>query len=110
MILYSLPISNYCGKVLHALVSRIWNARSTPSREVTDPKSTKNGLPSGTIPALDHDGVILSESEVINEYLNEVFPDPTSFLGLRNRGQRSACFAGCMTLSSNRLCGPCSRR
>ena len=38
-------------------------------------------VPSGTIPALDHDGVILSESEVINEYLNEVFPEPNLLPG-----------------------------
>ena len=44
-------------------------------------KEYKKRVPSGTIPALDHDGVILSESEVINEYLNEVFPEPNLLPG-----------------------------
>ena len=32
--------------------------------------------PKGLVPALEHDGKILIESNVIIEYLNEVFPDP----------------------------------
>ena len=32
--------------------------------------------PKGLVPALDHDGNIVSESNIIIEYLNEVYPDP----------------------------------
>lgn len=31
--------------------------------------------PEGQVPVLDHDGVILNHSSVINEYLEDVFPD-----------------------------------
>ena len=33
-------------------------------------------VPSGTIPALSHDGFIISESEAIAEYINELVPNP----------------------------------
>lgn len=32
--------------------------------------------PSGKVPVIVHDGRVLNESSVINEYLDEVFPDP----------------------------------
>lgn len=32
--------------------------------------------PSGKVPAIHHDGCVVSESSVINEYLEEVFPEP----------------------------------
>ena len=76
MILYSQPISNYCGKVLHALRFKDLECEILPPPGGYGSEEYKKRVPSGTIPALDHDGIILSESEVINEYLNEVFPEP----------------------------------
>ncbi len=32
--------------------------------------------PEGQVPALVHDGIVITESTVINEYLDQVFPDP----------------------------------
>jgi glutathione S-transferase len=32
--------------------------------------------PNGQVPALVHDGAVITESTVINEYLDDVFPDP----------------------------------
>ena len=81
MILYSLPISNYCGKVLHALRFKDVECEILPPPGGYGSEEYKKRVPSGTIPALDHDGVILSESEVINEYLNEVFPEPNLLPG-----------------------------
>ena len=81
MILYSLPISNYCGKVLHALRFKDLECEIIPPPGGYGSEEYKKRVPSGTIPALDHDGVILSESEVINEYLNEVFPEPNLLPG-----------------------------
>ena len=81
MILYSLPISNYCGKVLHALRFKDLECEILPPLGGYGSEEYKKRVPSGTIPALDHEGVILSESEVINEYLNEVFPEPNLLPG-----------------------------
>jgi len=81
MILYSLPISNYCGKVLHALRFKDLECEILPPPGGYGSEEYKKRVLSGTIPALDHDGVILSESEVINEYLNEVFPEPNLLHG-----------------------------
>ena len=81
MILYLLPISNYCGKVLHALRFKDLECEIHPPPGGYGSEEYKKRVPSGTIPALDHDGVILSESEVINEYLNEVFPKPNLLPG-----------------------------
>jgi len=81
MILYSLPISNYCGKVLHALRFKDLECEILPPPGGYGSEEYKKRVPSGTIPSLDHDGVILSESEVINEYLNEVFPEPNLLPG-----------------------------
>ncbi len=81
MILYSLPISNYCGKVLHALRFKDLECEILPPPGGYGSEEYKKRVPSGTIPALDHDGVIVSESEVINEYLNEIFPEPNLLPG-----------------------------
>jgi len=32
--------------------------------------------PNGLVPALKHDGAVITDSSVINEYLDEVFPEP----------------------------------
>jgi glutathione S-transferase len=32
--------------------------------------------PEGQVPVLDHDGLIITQSSVINEYLEDAFPDP----------------------------------
>jgi len=32
--------------------------------------------PKGVVPTIEHDGLVVVESTVINEYLDEVFPDP----------------------------------
>ena len=81
MILYSLPISNYSGKVLHAIRFKVLNCQVVPPPGGYGSDEYKKIVASGTIPALDHNGIILSESEVINEYLNEVFPDPNLLSG-----------------------------
>ena len=81
MILYSLPISNYSGKVLHAIRFKVLDCQILHPPGGYGSDEYKKIVESGTIPALDHDGIILSESEVINEYLNEVFPDPNLLFG-----------------------------
>lgn len=43
--------------------------------EQHDPEYVKIN-PNGQVPALIHDGAVITESTVINEYLDDVFPDP----------------------------------
>ncbi len=43
--------------------------------EQHDPEYVKVN-PNGQVPALVHDGAVISESTLINEYIEDVFPDP----------------------------------
>ncbi len=81
MILYSLPISNYCGKVLLVIRFKALECEVVPPKGGYGSDEYKRIVPTGTIPALDHDGIIYSESEVINEYLNEIHPEPDLLQG-----------------------------
>ena len=63
MILYSLPISNYSGKVLHVIRFKGLESEVLPPPGGYGSDEYKKIVSSGTIPALDHDGIILSESE-----------------------------------------------
>lgn len=76
MILYGVPLSAYCAKVRLALaikgVAIEWREppggyRSAEYRAI---------VATGTIPALVDGDFVLSESDAIVEYLNELHPDP----------------------------------
>lgn len=76
MILYGVPLSAYCAKVRLALAIKgmavEWREppggyRSADYRAI---------VPTGTIPALVDGDFVLSESDAIVEYLNELHPDP----------------------------------
>ena len=76
LILYSLPFSNYSAKVAIALnVKGIDHEKRPPPGGYSSPEYMSI-VPSGTVPGMDDDGVILSESDVINEYLEEKWPNP----------------------------------
>lgn len=74
--LYSLPVSSYSAKVRIVL-----RAKHADFDDVL-PLGGHSGpdyahlVPAATVPAIDHDGFVLWESEAINEYLDEVFPEP----------------------------------
>ena len=76
MILYATPLSSYSAKVRIVLCAKgvafderepAGGYRSAAYREI---------VPLGTLPAIDDEGFVLSESEAINEYLEERFPEP----------------------------------
>ena len=76
MILYATPLSSYSAKVRIVLIAKAvafeerepaGGYRSAAYREI---------VPLGTLPAIDDEGFVLSESEAINEYLEERFPEP----------------------------------
>ena len=76
MILYATPLSNYSAKVRIALC-----VKGLAFQELAPPggyrsESYRKIAPMGTIPALQVEGQLLSESEAILEYLEDRFPDP----------------------------------
>ncbi|WP_419903051.1 glutathione S-transferase family protein [Kiloniella sp.] len=76
MIFYTVAVSNYCAKVELVLALKGIEAdhRSPPGGYGGD--SYKAIVPTGTVPALVDDDLVLSESESINEYLEEQHPNP----------------------------------
>ena len=79
--LYGLPVSTYTTKVRIALHAKGTAFAELPPTEGYRSAAWRAIVPSGTIPAIDHDGFILAESEAILEYLDEAFPGPSLFPG-----------------------------
>ena len=74
---YSIPVSSYCARVRLFL----W-MRGISHDEVPPPGGTyasdayRAVVRQGSVPAIDHDGFILADSEAIVEYLDEISPGP----------------------------------
>ena len=81
MMLYAIPISSYCNKVLLAMQIKGVVCSVKPPPGGYGSEEYKRIVPSGTIPALCDGNLVLTESEVINEYLNEIHPDPNLLPG-----------------------------
>lgn len=77
MKLYNLNLSNFATKCRIAIYEKGANVEivAIPGGNMKSPEYLKIN-PLGKIPALDADGTIIPESEVINEYLEEKFPNP----------------------------------
>ena len=74
IILYGLPVSTYTAKLRLALHWRgIAYEERAPEGSYRSP-AWRQKVPMGTIPAIEHEGFFLAESESILEYLEEVFP------------------------------------
>ena len=73
---YSHPVSNFCAKVeiVLRLKGLAFDVCAPPGGYGSE--EYKSRVPAGTIPAIVHGDLVLSESETINEYLDEVSPDP----------------------------------
>ena len=76
LVLYDLAISSYgCkNRILLRHKGLAWTSLAPPDG-YGSPAYCKI-VPSGTIPALVHDGFTLNESDAIAEYLNELAPEP----------------------------------
>ena len=76
LVLYDLAISSYGCKTRILLRHKglTWTSLAPPDG-YGSPAYCKI-VPSGTIPALVHDGFTLGESDAIAEYLNELAPEP----------------------------------
>ena len=75
-VLYANAISNYCAKTRVVL-----RHKELAWTEVVPPDgygsvAYKQIIPAGSIPGMIDQGVVLSESEVINEYLEDRYPEP----------------------------------
>ena len=91
LILYDLPISSYGCKTRILLRHKgvEWTRRAPPDGYGS--QAYCKIVPTGTIPALDHDGFIIAESEAIAEYLNELVPTPAMLpADMRNRAAARA--------------------
>lgn len=72
--IYSVPVAVYCAKLRIML-----HHKSIPFTELPPPGGYGSAayralVPSGNLPAMIHDGYMLSDSEAIAEYLDEAFP------------------------------------
>jgi glutathione S-transferase len=73
---YTHSVSNFAAKVEIALRMKGLAFEALPPPGGYGSAAYKAVVPAGTIPAIVHDGLVLSESETIVEYLDEAFPEP----------------------------------
>ena len=78
---YAIPVSLYCAKLRILLRHKQVEWEELPPPGGYGSVEYKKLIPGGSLPALDHDGLLLGDSEAIAEYLNEVFPDPQMLPG-----------------------------
>ena len=73
--IYSVPVAVYCAKLRIMLrhKSIAFGQLQPPGGYGSD--EYREIVPSGNLPAMIHDGFMLSDSEAIAEYLDEAFPD-----------------------------------
>lgn len=76
MIVYAIPISLYCAKLRILLRHKSIDWREEPPPSGYGSEAYRRIVPSGNLPALIDDGLLLADSEAIAEYLNEKFPEP----------------------------------
>lgn len=79
--LYSIPPSLYSAKVRIVLRAKQLDWEDVPPPGGYGSQAYREIVPSGTLPAIDHDGFILVDSEAINEYLNELSTQPAMWPG-----------------------------
>ena len=87
MILYAIPVSTYSAKVRIALGIKDIDYEMVPPPGGYSSAQYKAIVPVGTIPGLRDGDFVISESEVITEYIEEKYPDPPLLSG--NPGQRA---------------------
>lgn len=74
--LYALPVSLYSAKTRIALRHKGLDWREELPPGGYGSAEYKRIVASGNLPALDHDGFLIADSEAIAEYLEDLFPDP----------------------------------
>ncbi|MGI9400639.1 MAG: glutathione S-transferase family protein [Rhizobiaceae bacterium] len=79
--IYAIPISLYCAKLRILLRHKKVAWKEIPPPGGYGSAEYKSIIPSGNLPALDEDGLLIGDSEAIAEYLNEKYPDPAMLPG-----------------------------
>ena len=93
MILYAIPVSTYSAKVRIALgIKSVAYDMVPPPGGYSSPEY-KAIVPIGTIPGLKDGDFVVSESEVITEYLEEKYPDPPLLPGSAEQRARQRFLA-----------------
>lgn len=73
--IYSVPVAVYCAKLRIMLMHKGIAFEELPPPGGYGSQAYRALVPSGNLPAMIHDGFMLSDSEAIAEYLEEAFPD-----------------------------------
>lgn len=73
--IYAVPVSVYCAKLRILLRQKSIAFEQLPPPGGYGSDEYRAIVPSGNLPAMIHDGFMLSDSEAIAEYLEEAFPD-----------------------------------
>lgn len=79
--LYAVPVSLYCAKLRIVLRHKQLEWEELPPPGGYGSQAYKALVPGGSLPALEHDGQLLSDSEAIAEFLNELQPEPDMLPG-----------------------------
>jgi glutathione S-transferase len=77
MKLYTVPLSNFGNKSVIVLYEKNADVEIVPPPGELQSAAYLAINPLGKIPALEVDGTVIPESEVINEYLEDKFPSPS---------------------------------
>ena len=76
MKLYTVPLSNFGNKSVIVVYEKGADVQIVPPPGEPSSREYRAINPLGKIPALDVNGTVIPESEVINEYLDDKFPNP----------------------------------
>lgn len=71
--IYTVPVATYCAKLRIMMRHKSITWKELPPPGGYGSVEYKAIVPSGNLPAMIHDGFMLSDSEAIAEYLNEAF-------------------------------------
>lgn len=74
--LYAIPVSLYCAKLRLVLRAKGLTWTELPPPGGYGSAAYRQVVPSGNLPALVHDGLLIADSEAAAEYLDEAFPAP----------------------------------
>lgn len=74
--LHATPVSLYAAKARIALHAKGVAFVETAPKGGYASAAWRARVPQGAVPALEHGGLLIADSEAILEYLEEVFPDP----------------------------------